>query len=162
MIYNYYCNSVWTFDLVLEKNLILSLMKYLVVFFKAFIFHGQNILTLLSISITFKYLIIIQILTAREGNKFSPRENHFRPRRKCGGQWFLRADNFLCYPINQSISIILYWILIEYTVYITSGFKTVHEYLRDINIHTPKWGQPLSMVSCMRSYSDIFWNITRR
>ena len=53
-------------------------------------------------------------------------ENQCRRRRSRGWNWFLRCDNFQCYPFVQSIIIILYWILIKYIVYITFGFRTPH------------------------------------
>ena len=45
-----------------------------------------------------------------------------RKRTRC---FFSRGDNFSCYPLVQSIFIILYWMLIKFTAYITFGFKTI-------------------------------------
>ena len=53
----------------------------------------------------------------------SPRENQCWPRRSRGWHWFSRGGNFPCYPLMQSIFIILYWMLIKYIIYIT--FKTI-------------------------------------
>ena len=40
---------------------------------------------------------------------------------------FSHGDNFPCYPLVQSIFIILYWMLIKwlYIVYITFGLQTI-------------------------------------
>ena len=55
------------------------------------------------------------------------RENQCQPRRSRGWHWFSRGDNFPCYPLMQSIIIIilLYWMLIQYIVYIKFGFTTI-------------------------------------
>ena len=62
-------------------------------------------------------------MTEREGNMGNchPKKTNGR-----GWHWFSRVDNFPCYPLVQSIIIILYWILIKYIVYIMFGFKTVY------------------------------------
>ena len=48
------------------------------------------------------------------------RENHGRPRRSRGWQQYLRGNNFQCYPRMRAIFIRLYWLFVEYIVYITS------------------------------------------
>ena len=55
------------------------------------------------------------------------RENQCRPRRSRGWHWFSRGDNFPSNPLMQSIIIIilLYWMLIQYIVYIKFGFTTI-------------------------------------
>ena len=47
-----------------------------------------------------------------------PRENQCRPRRSRGWHWFSRVDNFPCYPLVQSIFIILYWMQIHRLHYV--------------------------------------------
>ena len=50
-----------------------------------------------------------------------------------------RGDNFSCYPLVQSISIILYWMLIKFTAYITFGFKTIQvRWIFEFVFRTPK------------------------
>ena len=57
----------------------------------------------------------LQVLTAREGNMEKPQLN-----------FFFRGDNFPCYPLVQSIIIVLYWMLhviIKYIVYSNVWFQ---------------------------------------
>ena len=84
--------------------------------------------------------------------------------------WFSSVDNFPCYPLLQSISIILYSMLIRYLVNITFGFKTIKVkwiflfVFRNPYIQTLIWRQSESMVNrtCINSAHSIFLEFTRR
>ena len=101
----------------------------------------------------------------------SPREKQCPPRRSQGWHCFSRGNNFPCYPLVQSIFIILYWTLIKYIVYITFAFKTIQvKWIFEFVFHTPliqtsKWCQSESKVNRTHinsAQSIFFWNITRR
>lgn len=57
----------------------------------------------------------------------SPRENHCRPKRNQGWQWFSSCDYSQCCLLVQDNNniIISYRILLRYIVYITTGLKTI-------------------------------------
>ena len=91
---------------------------------------------------------------------------------RLGRHWLSRDDSFPCYPLVQSIIIILYWMLIRYIVYITFGFKTIQVkwilllYFISYSVYsnaqtTPVgiYGEPYAHKLCA---VDIFRNITRR
>ena len=93
------------------------------------------------------------------------------PEKTWGWHCFSRGDNSQCYPIFQSIIIILSWMLIKYIVSITFGFKTIlvkwifwvciSYYVKSNALTTPVriYGEPYAHKFCT---VDIFWNITRR
>ena len=83
-----------------------------------------------------------------------------------------RGDNFPCYPLVHSIlNIILYWMLIEYIVYITFGCKTIQvKWIFEFIFPTP---YIQTLIRCQSEYMVnrtrinsaqsifFFWNITR-
>ena len=102
---------------------------------------------------------------------WSTRENQCRPRRSRGWNCFSRGYTFPCYPFVQSTIIILYWMLIEYIVYITFCFKTIKVRLIYEFVFRTPWIQTVisrqseSMVNHTRinsAMSTYFFNITRR
>ena len=116
--------------------------------------------------------MIIIDWTVRLHGKLSPLGNKCQPRFRLGRHWFSRGDYFPCYPLVQSIFIILYWMLIKYIVYITFGFKTIQVKWIFVFVYpTPSiysnahmmpvriYGEPYAHKFCT---VDIFWNITRR
>ena len=86
--------------------------------------------------------------------------------------WFSRGDNFPCYPLVQSIIIILNWMLIKYIVYITFAFQTTQvkwifefvfhaAYIQTL-IHVRRQAESMVIRTRINSALSIFhWNITR-
>ena len=84
--------------------------------------------------------------------------------------WHWTDDNFQCYPLVQSIIIILYWMFIKYIVYITPDFKTIQ--VKWIFVFAYRILYSNAQMTPVRIYGELyalkfcevdnFWNINRR